>query len=217
MRGAVNQERRRVTIGGVDPFLTAPCPSTRPEEAVTTIDQDQLVRALSHSALCPTPAEAQGMLCGLVCGGEPDAVSTWTTQLLPEAGSGDLLLDEARRTLADLAGRTLAGLEGGELGLTLLLPEDARPLAERATALHDWVRGFVYGWGVLGLTDSDGSPQTREILHFFIDDMMRMDLDRLDDDEESEEALTWLSEHVRVSAMLLHQERVAARHAGPDP
>lgn len=215
MRGTVNHERRRVIIRGVSAFLIdTPSPLCR-EEAVTAIDHDQLVRALSHSDLCPTPAEAQGMLCGLICGGDPDPVSTWMSQLLPDAESGDLLRDEGRPALAELAGRTLAELEGGELGLTLLLPDDAQPLPERAIALHDWVRGFLYGWGMLGLSDSDASAETREILHFFIDGMMRMDLDRLDEDEEAEEALTVLSEHVRVSAMLIYQDRIAAHPSGP--
>jgi uncharacterized protein YgfB (UPF0149 family) len=44
-----------------------------------------------------------------------------------------------------------------------------------------------------------------------------MDLDGLDDDEHNEEALTEVSEFIRVAAMLIYQERVVARASEPSP
>jgi uncharacterized protein len=92
------------------------------------------------------------------------------------------------------------------------LPDENRPLAERATALYDWVRGFLYAWGTLDLANADLSVETREVLRDFTD-FTRMDLDRLEDDEQHEEALTEVSEYIRVAAMLIHQERVVAPDA----
>lgn len=147
-----------------------------------------------------------------MCGGDADPESTWLRQILPESEAGDLLIEESREALAALARLTREELEASEFGFTLLLPDDTRPLAERALALYDWVRGFLYAWGTLDLSGAEPSAETREILRDFTD-VTRMDLDRLDEDEQNEEALTEVSEFIRVAAMLMYQERVVARAA----
>lgn len=143
------------------------------------------------------------MLCGLICGGGRDPLQTWLVQLLPLA---DPSLDAAREDLRPFALATSASLHDPELGFTLLLPDDGCPLVQRATGLYDWVRGFLFAIGVLGITERDLSEQTREILHDF-NDLTRIDLDDLDDPEEHEEALAELTEFIRVSALLIHDER----------
>jgi uncharacterized protein len=152
------------------------------------------------------------MLCGLICGGDADPESTWLSQLRPESEAGDLASEEVREALSELARRTLEEICDSEFGLVLFLPDDTRPLAERATALYDWVRGFLYAWGTLDLSGAEPSAEIREVLLDFTD-VTRMDLDKLDDDEENEEALTEVSEFIRMAAMLIHQERVVARGA----
>ncbi len=177
------------------------------------IDDDRLARYLAAGALCATPSEAHGILCGLMCGGDADPESTWLRQLRPEAR--DLSIDEGREALSELARRTREELEASEFGLTLFLPDDTRPLAERATALYDWVRGFLYAWGTLDHTDEQPSAETSEILRDFTD-VTRMDLDGLDDDEHNEEALTEVSEFIRVAAMTIYQERVVVCAHAPE-
>ena len=46
-------------------------------ETTTETDYDQLGRLLQLSDLAPTPGEAHGILCGLVCGGARDPERTW--------------------------------------------------------------------------------------------------------------------------------------------
>jgi uncharacterized protein len=156
------------------------------------------------------------MLCGLICGGDADPEATWLSQLRPESEVGDLPAEEGRQALSVLARRTLDEIRGSEFGLTLFVPDDNRPLAERATALYDWVRGFLYAWGTLDLSDAEPSEEIGEVLRDFTD-ITRMDLDTLEDDEQNEEALTEVSEFIRMAAMLIHQERVVARAASSNP
>ncbi len=176
------------------------------------IDDHRLAGYLAASAICPSPSEAHGILCGLICGGAADPEAAWLSQLRPESEAGDLLIEEGREALSDLARQTFDELQSSEFGLTLLMPDDARPLVERATALYDWVRGFLYAWGTLDRTDAEPSAEIREILRDFTD-VTRMDLNQLGDDEQNEEALTEVSEFIRMAAMLIHQERVLARAA----
>jgi hypothetical protein len=178
-------------------------------EAHTDIDYAGVRRLIEASDLSPSPSEAQGILCGLICAGDPRATETWLDQLLPATGAQgtDLLALEARAGLARLAGQTLEEIQGPDLGLNLLLPDDSGPLEERATAVYDWVRGFLYALGILRLEEREMSGQAREILRDF-SDLTRLDLNALDEGEENEAALTEITEFVRVAAMLLYQERV---------
>ncbi len=182
-------------------------------EAATDIDYERLGRLLESSALSPTPGEAHGLLCGLICGGDPDPRRTWLEQLLPATSPGasgaDCLGEEARAELLALADHTWDEIHSPGLGFTLLLPEDSRPLAERATAVYDWVRGFLYALGLLGVSERDLSEQTREIFRDFTD-LTRMDLESLEEGEENEDALSEIIEFVWVAAMLVYEERVAA-------
>ncbi len=191
----------------------------RAPETTTDIDYDQIGNLLQASPLAPTPSEAQGMLCGLICGGSAAPESAWLDLLLPVPplnpdGDGDATqgqtVKSARAALGPLARRTLERIAGPGLDFPLLLPDDSQALAERATALYDWVRGFLFSIGVLGLAERDLSPQAREVLRDFAD-ITRLDLEQLQEDEENESALTELTEFVWVAAMLVYEERAAPR------
>ena len=182
-------------------------------ETTTDIEYDQFGRLLQESALAPTPGEAHGMLCGLICGGAPTPERAWLDQLFPNRNSWDLQLQEALNGLDTLARQTLDGLQGRGLSLDPLAPDDASPLVERATALYDWVRGFLFAFGVLGIVERDLPEQTREVLRDFTE-ITRLDLGQLSESEEDESALTELLEFVRVAAMLVYEEQVVARRGG---
>jgi hypothetical protein len=85
-------------------------------------------------------------------------------------------------------------------------------LRERATAVHGWTRGLLYGLGIANLDQARLAPETREVF----DDLMeltRMDLDDLDDSAENEAALTEVLEFLRVAALLLREQDTPARDA----
>jgi uncharacterized protein YgfB (UPF0149 family) len=178
-------------------------------EAVTDIDYEEVRRLIEASDLSPSPSEAQGILCGLICGGDPRAAETWLDQLLAPKGTRavDLLAVEGRDSLIRLAEQTFEEIQGPDLGFTLLLPDESGPLVERATAVYDWVRGFLFGLGILGFDERGLSEQAREIFRDFAD-LTYLDLSALDEGEENEAALTEITEFVRIAAMLLYQERV---------
>lgn len=152
------------------------------------------------------------MLCGFACGGETDPVAAWLDQLLPRADGADPAVGAARDELQPLGVLTQRQLRDAGCDLQLLLPDEDAPLAARAIGLYDWVRGFLYAFGIQGIAERDLSEQSREILRDFAD-LTRMDCDDLPDDEENEQALVELTEFVRVAAMLLHAELGAADEA----
>ncbi|MBK1693498.1 hypothetical protein CKO09_01920 [Chromatium weissei] len=160
---------------------------------------------LALSPLDPSPSEAQGMLCGLMCGGAPDPLTTWLTQLLPANTTTATPIAHYHAALFPLAQTLRDALTDTELRFELGLPNDDHSLQERATALYDWVRGFLFAVGILGVAERDLPEQMREILRDFTE-LTRIDLDALDDDEENELALADVIEFVRVAALLIYDE-----------
>ncbi|MBK1643479.1 hypothetical protein CKO25_02165 [Thiocapsa imhoffii] len=183
---------------------------------MTRIDPERFARALSESELCPTPSEAHGILCALFCGGDLEPEVTWTGLLIARVPDRDLLAAEKQATLAEVAREVRAAFEEPDLGLTLYTVGEDRPLAERASALYDWTRGFLFGWALLEEKGTTTSPVIREVLHDFAE-ITRMDLDQLIEDEQHEEALTEVTEFIRVAAMLIHQEQVAVNTDASPP
>jgi uncharacterized protein YgfB (UPF0149 family) len=182
----------------------------------TDIDYPTTARLVADSRLSVSASEAHGILCGLICGGDPDPRPTWLDllQLPPPAAEGDVLARERQQGLDALAHETLEQIHGAGVGLSLLLPDEDQPLRERATGVYDWVRGFLFSLGVLGISERDLSEQTREIFGDFTD-LTRMDLDALDEGEGDEEALSEIIEFVWVAAMLVFEERVSAPRECP--
>ncbi len=149
----------------------------------------RLAQGLQDSPLNASPAEAHGLLCGLLCGGVPDAEARWVREVFGnEAGLDtdmDKAMDEDALVLEDLppalrlmARETCAQFAGADLALSLVLPAEDAPLRERAEGLYDWTRGLLLGLGLAGLKAEALSDQGRELL----DDLLaitRLDLDSL--------------------------------------
>jgi len=176
------------------------------QQPAIAIDFQELTQRLAVSELNPSAAEAHGILCAMICAGEPRAEESWMSELLDGTDDADLLAQECRESLWDLATLTRGQIQGQELGFAPLLPDESAALAERALALYDWSRGFLYGLGIAGVDVVGLSEQGREVLSDFAS-ITRLDLDDLDDSEENEQALAELTEFVRVAAMLVYEER----------
>jgi hypothetical protein len=90
---------------------------------------------------------------------------------------------------------------------TVPLPDDDAPVAERGEALVAWCRGFLGGVGLAGIEPKLGE-EAREALG----DVARIAESDVsyDDPDADEEALVELEEFVRVAALLIHGDCVAA-------
>ena len=176
------------------------------QQSTLAIDYRELDGRLAVSELNPSAAEAHGILCAMLCGGEARAEESWIADLLAGADDADLSTRECRHSLQDLAAHTRGEMASLEVGFMPLLPDDSASLAERAVGLYDWSRGFLYGFGLAGVDAGRLSEQAREAFDDFAA-ITRLDLDDLDDSEDNEQALMELTEFVRVAAMLLFEER----------
>ena len=110
-------------------------------------------------------AEAHGTLCGLLCAGSGDLPGAWVANTLADGTEGTVQAGDGRGVLEVLYKPTVETMAGEEMSFQLLLPDDDRPLPERAQALAAWCQGFLYGLAVRGLKSMEELPdELREVL-----------------------------------------------------
>ncbi|HEY8585793.1 MAG TPA: UPF0149 family protein [Rhodanobacter sp.] len=175
--------------------------------ATEPVGHDELDTLVRQLRLGTTASELHGSLSGYLAGGAklPGGGVLATLQLDGEAtgaGAAELAL------LDRLARHSEAELTDVELGFEPLLPEDDRPLEERAEAMVDWCRGFLGGFGLAGAAaHANLSEEAQEVLRD-LGTIAASSFD-FDDADEDEDALIEVQEFVRVAAMMLFAECAA--------
>jgi yecA family protein len=168
---------------------------------------EDLIRPLTVSELSPTPAEAHGMLLGLLSAGSAAAERCWLDEVLAGADPADLAVAECRGLLRRLAAQTRDQLADQP---ELLLPDASAGSQAMAAAIVDWVRGFLFGISIGGLdpaaaADDGLSANAKEAIDDLLD-ITRLDLDSIGAGEADEAALTEITEFIRVAAMLVYED-----------
>ncbi|MDE2155320.1 MAG: UPF0149 family protein [Xanthomonadaceae bacterium] len=180
-------------------------------KAAGTIGHDDIDALIVRLQLGIEASDLHGSVCGYLAGGGSlrDVPVLAALQLDGEAVSP---APDDRILLECLVRQCETELADPELGFEPLLPEDDRPLAERAEATVDWCRGFLGGFGLAGATaHAQLSDEAREILRDL--GMIAGSSFDFGDEEEDEDALIEVQEFVRMGAMLLHTE--CAAHGQP--
>lgn len=156
---------------------------------------------LAQSGQAVSPAELHGLLLGRCCAGAGFEASPWledATELL-----GAPPQDNLRQALIGLQELVKGELVGGEMALTILLPDDAAPLADRAAALGQWCQGFLGGFG-LASRDTALSAEAMEVLQDLAS--IAQVQSALDDTEDGENDFMEVMEYLRVAPLLLFTE-----------
>lgn len=182
--------------------------------APARVEYDDLDDLTHRLKLGTTPSELHGSLSGFLAGGgrvgrQPLLAVLHLDGEAPNPTVADAaLLERLSRQAADQ-------LADPDLGFEPMLPEDDRPLAERAEATVEWCRGFLGGFGLAGsASHARLSEEAQEVLR----DLGTIASSHLDfgSEDEDEDALIEVHEFVRVGAMLLHAECARDPAAGND-
>jgi yecA family protein len=170
------------------------------------IDFNELQRCLDNLSLPMGPAETQAVLYGLLCGESLSPRDIWLKELLPDdLDMNNLQHKECAKQLMILHDSTLASFRDSGFDFDLTLPEGERPLADRAAALVDWCRGFLYGLGLSGSSLDQLDQEAREGLAD-MGEITKLDLEALDSSEQQERELAEILEFIRVVVMLVREE-----------
>lgn len=179
------------------------------ESAYLKIEQDlREVNAFTDAA------ETHGILCGFICSGANETDRHWMQTMLNPECIDDESKSQALANIVAFYEQQVSALQDINLELELLLPDDTIPLVKRATALAHWCQGFLsgiaLGSGTLTHTDVD----IREIIND-LTEISALDTRKIKKSNEEESQLTELSEHVRMSVLLLYTLLQAPNQSKP--
>lgn len=181
-------------------------------------DYDELFDALLKTKLKLHPAEAHGLCCGMLCGGEgtENTEPAWE-KIITGSGKRD---DEDQKTkspkqkttkqihqlLTELYEITKKELDEFLFEFELLLPNDSQNLSERAEALTLWCQGFLTGLKVMNIPipehhHDDVSEAINDIV-----EIAKMNYEDVVESEEDEAAYVELVEFVRMAVVLIYQD-----------
>ena len=97
------------------------------------------------------------------------------------------------------------------------MPDDDAQLIERADALSEWCKGFLYGIGSGSIADpAKVSIEAAEIIRDLVE-ITQVGVEADEQNEENETAFTEVVEFVRVGVQLLFVELAPARGEEPAP
>lgn len=165
---------------------------SRLEQALTRIDCDY------------SPAEAQGIACGLLVINQSIDPTNWL-KLLVTGDPKDFYVQEARQLLRELFATTRQQMNGVDLDFALFLPEDTE-LALQVDAMQAWCQGFGLGLASAGIKDFKKLPtDSREWVEDVVNIGASGEMD-LDNEDESEAALTEIIEYLRVGVLMMNEE-----------
>ena len=168
------------------------------------IGHDDIDALIMRLRLGTEASELHGSLCGYLAGGASVQGGGVLAALQLDGEASEPSAEDVS-LLQRLARQCESELADAELGFEPLLPEDDRPLTERAEALVDWCRGFLGGFGLAGTAaHASLSEEAREILRDLA--TIAASAFEFDNADEDEDALIEVQEFVRVGALLLYTE-----------
>ncbi|RMF19807.1 MAG: hypothetical protein D6758_01055 [Gammaproteobacteria bacterium] len=157
-------------------------------------------------------AAVQGLMCGLIAGGQTRLEGAGWQALRDLAAVQE---EQAPPALKALYEEMYADLEQEAFGLDLALPEDTVHCSQRVEALAEWCRGFIEGLIAAAPRILNENEEASEI----VQDLMKVGevSPDVEGTEEDERHLLELTEFVRVAVINLYLTLASSRKAAEGP
>jgi uncharacterized protein len=156
---------------------------------------NDVAKDVDEQRLGQDAAHLHGLLTAWMCVTQNKS-DDWLTALLPNA--------KMTPTLQALYDTTKLELKSDDFAFHLLLPDEADAIEKRAQALAVWCQGFLEGLAYVQ-TDCLKGRELEEAIRD-ISQIAELDYESLQDDNDSEEALTELEEFVRIAVLFIETE-----------
>ncbi len=152
------------------------------------------------------PADAHGLMCGLICAAGFADPQRWLPELFDDFNPHDSAQAKAFECLKSVYEQTLASLHSEDLDFELLIPDDDAPLSERTESLGVWCNAFLSGLGLGGLPEREKlSDELAELLDD-IGQIARVDFDLDGSGEDENVAFEEIVEYLRIGILFIHDE-----------
>ncbi|MCE0494103.1 YecA/YgfB family protein [Vibrio salinus] len=173
----------------------------------TLPDYLTLQSVLSGASLSVTPAEAHGLLVGMLAGGLTLNDSSWQAILFDYTNDGMGWPVSALKEAELLLAFSAQELMGDSLTVSLLIPrsDETASLFELADGVCDWVNHFISGLGLIGFDSKRAKPDVKEALSD-LEEISKLGIDEEDDLEEQALLLEQVIEHIKACVLTIHSE-----------
>jgi len=162
---------------------------------------EKISQALEDADVFTNASETHGVLSGFVCGGVALDDQSWQPLFNDVINEGMALPSTIKSLISDVYADVVKQCSDDSLGFSLLLPDDEKPLDERAEAMAQWAQGFLVGFGMVQQNLNQAPEDVQEMIRD-IRDISQLSLDFEQEDEDSEIAFTEIVEYLRISAMV---------------
>lgn len=185
--------------------------STTNPEHFEAPDYETIDGVMADADCDASAAEIQGFVCGLVAGGYQDESQAWIQSFEDMVYEGHQLPPQAQKVLRDLFVWTAHEMSQQDSLAPVLLPDDSYPAIDRLEALIDWSQGFLLGYGLQGGNTPVDNAEVSEALGDLAE-ICRLELSA-EEDEDTQQALMVLIEHVKVAVQVVHWETITQNTA----
>ncbi|MCK5726118.1 MAG: UPF0149 family protein [Thiotrichaceae bacterium] len=153
-----------------------------------------------------TPAEVQGISCGMLAVDLNSPMILWIKHIFEDYDEQNVLHQDKKHELKVFWNDSRTQMLDGNLSFALLLPDDEESLEDRVDAMQEWAEGFLMGIALAGVQDMDQLPtNSKELIDDFLSISKEKQLD-MSNDEESEEAYLQIVEYLRMGTILIMDE-----------
>ena len=173
-------------------------------------DYQQAQLLLEKNEIFVTPAEAHGVISGLLACGLNIEAKEYLGLLSDVFNDGQSFSHDLKEFFAVIYKQVVASFNDEEFQFDLFLPSDDETLVDQANGLVSWVAGFMLGFGLKQKDYGTLSADVKEVISDF-SEITRLDT-MFDETEEDSQALHEVIEYVRVSALLCLQSLAKSKH-----
>lgn len=181
--------------------------STTNSDHIEVADYESIDGAMADADCDASAAEVQGIICGLIAGGYQDDSHAWIQSLEEMVNEGHQFPPQAQTVLRELFAWTAREMSQQESLAPVLLPDDNYPAVDRLEALIDWSQGFLLGFGLQSGNTPVDNAEVNEALSDLAE-ICHLELSA-EEDEDTQQALMVLIEHIKVAVQVIHWETIA--------
>ncbi len=166
-------------------------------------DYEMFDESLANAECDSCASEVQAFLCGMLVAGADQKDMKWLNHLSDYANDGRLLPTPTFVIVQKVFEWTASLLEQ-DFTTPVLLPDDGYPAVDQMEAIAAWCEGFLSGFGLLFGGHIVNSREMSESLTD-LTEITRLELEA-EDNEETQEALLTVIEHVKVAVQTIYCE-----------
>ncbi|WP_444996181.1 UPF0149 family protein [Aliikangiella sp. IMCC44359] len=172
-------------------------------------DYEEVESILADADCDASAAQIQAIMCGMLSAGMSATNQQWFFTIADMVNEGRHFSAEVKTMMQSLFEWSALTINQHDILTPMLLPDDSYPAIDQLEALTDWCQGFLLGFGLQVGEQSIDNEEIKESLTDLAE-ISNIELDA-DENDETQEALVTLTEHIKVATQLIYWEMVVKK------